>query len=81
MTLLDAPDTTALPGSFPIEEVARPPLPCMAIPDQIRFSPDDKWITFLWSPERSLVRQLYCFDPATGTKTSMISREGDGTTE
>ena len=81
MTLLDAPDTTALPGSFPIEEVARHPLPGMAIPDQIRFSPDDKWITFLWSPERSLVRQLYCFDPATGTKTSMISREGDGTTE
>jgi dipeptidyl-peptidase-4 len=65
--------------SFPIEEVARHPLPGMAIPDQIRFSPDDKWVTFLWSPERTLERQLYCFDPATGVKKPMIVH--GGTTE
>lgn len=68
-------------GSFPIEEVARHPLPGMAIPDQIRFSPDDKWVTFLWSPERTLERQLYCFDPKTGTNKPMIVRGGEGTTE
>jgi dipeptidyl-peptidase-4 len=73
-------NTEAL-GSIPIEEVARHPLPGMAIPDQIRFSPDDKWVTFLWSPERTLERQLYCFDAATGAKRPMIMRDGGGTTE
>lgn len=76
----DAHSVTPAIGSFSIEEVARHPLPGMAIPDQIRFSPDDQWVTFLWSPERTLERQLYCFDPKTGLKKPMIVR-GGGTTE
>jgi dipeptidyl-peptidase-4 len=66
---------------FPIEEVARHPLPGMAIADQVRFSPDDRLITFLWSPERTLERQLFFFDPATGTKKPLISNDAGGTTE
>ncbi|MBK9262677.1 MAG: S9 family peptidase [Polyangiaceae bacterium] len=77
----EALDTDVQAKSFPIEEVARHPLPGMAIPDQIRWSPDDKCVTFLWSPERTLERQLYSFDPASGAKKPMISREGGGTTE
>lgn len=68
------------PGSFPIEEVARHPLPGMAIPDQIRFRPDDLRVTFLWSPERTLERQLFEYDPVTGIKKPIIHRD-DGTTE
>lgn len=66
--------------AFPIEEVARHPLPGMAIPDQIRFSPDDQWVTFLWSPERTLERQLYGFHTGTGERKALIAR-ADGTTE
>jgi len=70
-------------GSLPIEEVARHPLPGMAIPDQIRFRPDDLGVTFLWSPERTLERQLFEFDPVAGTKRPIIQRSqrGEGTTE
>ena len=68
-------------GSFSIEEVARHPLPGMAIPDQIRFSPDDEWVTFLWSPERTLERQLFGHVVASGEKKPLIQRDGGGTTE
>lgn len=72
--------THSRPFSFPIEEVARHPLPGMAIPDQIHFRPDDLRVTFLWSPERTLERQLFEYDPATGIKKTIIQRD-DGTTE
>ncbi len=72
--------TLASAGSFPIEEVARHPLPGMAIPDQIRFRPDDASITFLWSPERTLERQLFGFDPKTNETRPLIVRD-DGTTD
>jgi dipeptidyl-peptidase 4 len=70
-------------GSLPIEEVARHPLPGLAIPDQIRFRPDDLRVTFLWSPERTLERQLFEYDPATGSKSPVIQRNqrSEGTTE
>jgi dipeptidyl-peptidase-4 len=67
-------------GCISLEEVARHPLPGMAIPDQIRFRPDDAVVTFLWSPERTLERQLYCFDPATNEKKPLIARD-EGTTD
>jgi dipeptidyl-peptidase 4 len=83
MTLSDKESlvTDMQAGAFAIEEVARQPLPGMAIPDQLQFSPDDEYITFLWSPERTLERQLYLFDPKAGTKKPMISRDSGGTTE
>ena len=48
--------------SIPIEEVAQRPLPGMAIPGSFEFSPDDNLITYLFSPELNLVRQLYVYD-------------------
>ena len=47
---------------FPIEEVARYPAPGMAIPGAFSFSPDDRLLTYLFSAEGSLSRQLYVFD-------------------
>jgi dipeptidyl-peptidase-4 len=66
---------------MPIEAVASYPLPGMAIPGSIAWSPDDRLITFLWSPERSLVRQLYAFDPQTGVRRLLVAPAGGGTSE
>ncbi len=68
-------------STMPIQEIARYPLPGMAIPGGLAFSPDDKLITYLFSPDQSLTRELYAFDPATGEQQSLIVPEGGGTTE
>lgn len=68
-------------GTFPIEEVARRPLPGMAVPDAFAFSPSDRLITYLYSPERSLVRQLYAFDPENGEHFLLVSPPEGGTRE
>ncbi|MCB0008746.1 MAG: DPP IV N-terminal domain-containing protein, partial [Anaerolineales bacterium] len=68
-------------SSIPLEEVARRPGPGQAIPGNIQFSPDDKLITFLLSPDGSLDRQLYGFDPETGERQLLLAPAGGGTTE
>ena len=68
-------------SSLPLEEVARRPWPGTAIPGNIQFSPDDKLITFLFSPEGSLNRQLYAFDPEKGERRLLLAPAGGGTTE
>ena len=60
-------------ATLPIEEIARYPLPGMAIPGNLAFSPDDRLITYLDSPERSLLRQLYLFDPQTGERRLLLA--------
>lgn len=64
-----------------IEEVARYPLPGMAIPGALTFSPDDALVTYLFSPEGSLTRQLFAFDPQTGVQSLLIAPPDGGTTE
>jgi dipeptidyl-peptidase-4 len=68
-------------SKMPIEVVVSYPLPGMAIPGAIAFSPDDKLITYLLSPDRSLARQLYAFDPATGEQRLLLAPAGGGATE
>ena len=68
-------------SAMQIEEIARYPLPGMAIPGALAFSPDDKLITYLFSPDQSLTRELYAFDPATGEQRLLVVPEGGGTTE
>ena len=68
-------------ASLPIEEIARYPLPGMAIPANLAFSPDDRLITYLHSPERTLVRQLFAFDPQTGEHRLLVELPGGGATE
>jgi len=53
----------------------------MAIPGELAFSPDDRLITYLFSPEASLTRQLYAFDPQTGEQSLLVAPPGGGTTE
>ncbi len=75
-------DTVTSPGdTLPIEEIARFPLPGMAIPGNITFSPDDRLIAYLWSEEGSLDRQLFAFDPQTGVQRLLVLSPGGGTTD
>jgi dipeptidyl-peptidase-4 len=64
-----------------IEEVARFPLPGMAIPGNLTFSPDDQWITYLFSPDGTLSRQLYAFNPSSGTQSLLVGTESGGNNE
>ena len=67
--------------SIPVEEVARRPMPGMAIPGGFAFSPDDRLITYLHSPDGGLVRQLYAFDPQSGEHRTLIEPPEGGTRE
>ncbi|GAB4328328.1 MAG: S9 family peptidase [Dehalococcoidia bacterium] len=51
-----------------IQDVARLPRPGMAIPGAYRFTPDGTGLTYLHSAEGSLVRSLWLYELATGTK-------------
>jgi len=51
-----------VPTPISFEEVARRPLPGMAVPQQLAFGPDDRVLTYLHSPERDLVRRLFVLD-------------------
>src|SRR5262249_38397801 len=64
-----------------IEEVAQQPLPGMIAPGDFAFSPDDRLLTFLWSPQGSLTRQLCQLDPATGEQRLLAAAPGAGVTE
>lgn len=76
-------DAPKLPrGSFPIEEVARYPLPGMArLPSAVRPDPTSKMLTYLWSEDGTLSRQLYAHDPSSGERRLMFAPEGGGATE
>ncbi len=66
---------------FPIEEVARFPLPGMLAPSDFAFSPDDRLLTYLWSAEGNLTRELYALDLATGATSLALAPPAAATTE
>lgn len=73
----------AQPADLPAltaDEVARQPLPGLGAPADIAFRPDDRLISFLWSPEGNLTRQLFGFDPETGARRVLVA-PSEGTTE
>jgi dipeptidyl-peptidase 4 len=63
------------------ELVARFPRPGMAIPGNIRYSPDSKFITYLFSERGDLVRDLWRLDLATGTREHWLSPPGGAVAE
>ena len=69
------------PPVMAAEEIATYPLPGMAIPGDFAFSPDDRLLTYLHSPDESLTRQLYALDPEAGTTELLVAPPGGGTTE
>lgn len=62
-------------------DVAAVPQPGLAQPVDARFSPDDALITFLFSPDHSRTRQLYAFDPATGSRGLFLEPLSEGATD
>jgi dipeptidyl-peptidase-4 len=69
-------------SSIPIEDVARYPLPGMArLPSAVRPDPTSKMLTYLWSEDGTLTRQLYAHDPSSGERKTMFAPEGGGATE
>lgn len=64
-----------------IEEVARLPLPGMAMPTRFEFSPDDRLVSYLFSEEGSLVQQLYVYIPQTETHQLLLEPPDGGVRE
>jgi dipeptidyl-peptidase-4 len=62
------------------EDVARYPLPGANVPVGIAFSPDGRWLSFLWSPEHSLRRDLFVLDLESGERRALLGA-GGGVTE
>jgi dipeptidyl-peptidase 4 len=71
---------TSIPP-IPLEDVAAYPLPGTAVPGAIKFSPDDRLVTYLYSAEGSLVRQLYQFDLQSGARMLRAAPPGAGASE
>lgn len=70
-----------IPPTIPIEVLAQVPFPGMAFPGSLAFSPDDKLITYLHSPDGTLSRQLYALDIETAETTLLVIPPGGGATE
>jgi dipeptidyl-peptidase-4 len=64
-----------------VEEVARRPLPGTSHPTAPAFTSDGTLVTFLFSEDGSLTRQLYGFDLATGTRRLLVDGSSGGVTE
>ena len=58
-----------------VEDVVQQPLPGYTQPVSFAFSSDGKLITCLWSPDGTLTRQLYGFDPASRRLSPLLSGE------
>jgi len=62
------------PEAFRIEEAGRIPTPGSSAPEAFAFSPDGRQLTFLYSPERTLVNQLQLFPDERHSPRSLADR-------
>lgn len=67
--------------SFPIEEVAKYPSPGNIAPGTFVFSPNDSILTFLYSPDHTLSRQLFAIDLKTGKRQLFLTSSHETTEE
>src|SRR5438309_4138006 len=72
---------TAQRSQLTPEQVAHYPRPGMAIPGKIRYSPDAKFVTYLFSDRGDLVRDLWGLELATGWRQRWLSPPGETVTE
>jgi len=77
----DAPQGKTLQPEIPIEAVATYPLPGTVVPEKFAFSPDHRWLTYLFSAEGNLTQQLYVFDPETCQSRLVVDARDLGNTE
>ena len=58
------------------EDIAHLPLPGMNVPATVRFSPDGRLITYLYSSDGSLTRDLWAYDRASGREWRLLEPPG-----
>ncbi len=79
------PDDKTANAALTLEEVATYPRPGSTHPTKLAFTPDDAHVTYLRSPDLSLTRELYLFDPAVADEKArerpLVKLVGDGITE
>src|SRR3981189_627924 len=63
------------------ELVARYPRPGMAMPGRLRYSPDAKFVSYLFSERGDLVRDLWRLDLSSGRREHWLSAPGEAVTE
>jgi dipeptidyl-peptidase-4 len=59
-----------------LDRVAHYPLPGTNAPAAVRFSPDGRYLTYLWSEDGTLVRQLWGYEIETGETKPLVRAEG-----
>jgi dipeptidyl-peptidase 4 len=72
---------TAERGQLTPDLAARYPRPGMAIPGRIKYSPDAKFVTYLFSERGDLTRELWSLELASGRKQRWLSAPGETITE
>ncbi|MFZ1397751.1 MAG: DPP IV N-terminal domain-containing protein [Candidatus Promineifilaceae bacterium] len=73
-------------NSSPQQQIGLPdivqfPLPGMNVPGSLTFSPDGRFLTYLFSPDGGLVRQLYAYDLSAGTARLLIAPSAQSSSE
>ncbi len=61
-----------------LKETIKFPLPGMNVPGTLAFSPDGRTLTYLYSPDYSLTRQLYAYELETETARILITPPDGG---
>ncbi len=74
-----APMTVKSP--ITLEDIATYPLPGTSLPGSLAFSPDDRWLTWLDSPNDTLVRELDAKDLESGEVVHAVEPPGGGESE
>ncbi len=72
---------TAEKSQLTPELVARYPRPGMAIPGKIHYAPDSKFVTYLFSEQGGLVRDLWHLDLSTGETEHWLAPPGEAVSE
>ncbi|MGH1346216.1 MAG: DPP IV N-terminal domain-containing protein [Nannocystales bacterium] len=75
------PATPPTEGAISVEEVATHPRPGTMAPGAVRFTPDGAHLTYLFSPEGSLNRDLYTQPVESGARKLLFTPPGGGATE
>ena len=56
-----------------LNDIVQFPLPGQNLPGSLTFSPDGRFLTYLFSPDGNLVRQLYAFDLESRSQRLLIA--------